>query len=373
MKKLISLLIIIASLLTLVSCGDYEPVPSTDEEAQVVMTLSLDGEKYEVRYELYRAMFLNYKSTVDGGDESVWSGDNKDEYISAIHELIVARITDIYAAIHHAGEIGINMYSNSIDNRISEYIKQSVEGGVFGGETLLGYESYDAYLDDLAKMGMNYSVQDLILRYAIAIELITEHYEGTASTDALGNVTLEGGALEYTKADVEKFYFSDNSVRYISAFVQSEHAGAKQRADALRERMKALEGDDKAVSIEINASSISSDADLNAGTVLGRYVLDAENYGSLTEAAFSTPIGKVSEVVETALGEAVGFFILYPIEKTSEHFESCYTDIAAVYIENEIGKILFDTQTKLTESAKTTSVLDTLDYSKITYPTVNRK
>ena len=107
--------------------------------------------------------------------------------------------------------------------------------------------------------------------------------------------------------------------------------------------------------------------------MIGRYVLDNENYGVLTEAAFTTPIGKVSEIVETTLGEATGFFILYPIAKTSSHLESHYDEIAAVYVENEIGKILYDTQSKLSDSVKTTSLLDSLNYSKITYPTVNRK
>ena len=373
MKKLISLAIIIATLLTLVSCGSYDPVPSTEEEAQVVMTLSIDGKSYDVKYELYRAMFLNFKTEVDGGDSSVWSGDNKDEYIARVHEMIVGRISDIYATLHHAGTIGINVYSASVDSRIKDYIKASVEGGSFEDETMLGYESYDAYLAALASLGINYSVQELILRYSIAIDLISEYYIGTPEEDALGEVTYKGGALEYTKEQVEEFYYSGDSVRYISAYVQSQYSGALERARALQARMKAYEGDDVAVAIEINSSSISADADLNAGTMIGRYVLDSENYSSLTEAAFSTPVGRVSDIVETTLGEAVGFFILYPIAKTSAHFESCYDDIATVYVENEIGKLLADTKAKLSESAVSTSVLEGLDYSKITYPTVNRK
>lgn len=372
MKRIISLILIIVSLLTLTSCSDYDPVPSTDEEAQTVMTLAIDGKSYDVKYELYRAMFLTYKETVDGGDGSVWSGDKKDEYIARIHDMIVARITDIYAVLHHAGRIGINVYSASVDSKIKEYIKVSVEGGTYEDMTTPGYESYDAYLDALAKMGINYSVQELIFRYSIALEMISEHYMGTPETDLLGNVTYKGGALEYTKEQVEAFYYSDDSARYISAYVQSQYSGALDRAKALQERMKNLEGNDAAIAIEINSSSISADADLSAGTMIGRYVLDGESYGAITEAAFTTPIGKVSDIVETTIGEATGFFILYPIAKTSSHLESHYDDIAAVYVENEIGRLLHDTQTKLVDSIKT-SLPDSLDYSKITYPTVNRK
>ena len=374
MKRIISLILVLASLLTLASCGNkYEPVPSTEEEARVVMTLSLDGKKYDVKYELYRAMFLTYKAEVDGGDSSVWSGDNKDEYIEKVHGMILARVTDIYATLHHASTIGIDVYSKSVDSKIKEYIKTSVEGGSYDGEATSGYESYDAYLNALAKMGINYSVQELIFRYSIALEMISEYYIGTPTEDLIGNVSYSGGKLAYTEEDIRQFYFSDDSVRYISAYVQSQYPGALDRARSLYNKLKGLEGDDDAVAIAINANSISADADLNAGSIIGRYVLDNENYGAITEAAFSTPIGRVSNIIETTLGEATGYFIIYPISKSETHFKNYYEDIVAVYLENEIGELITNTQNKLMESAVTTSVLENLDYASITYPTVNRK
>ena len=83
MKKFTALLIIVTLLLSLISCGDeeYPPVQSSELEKQVVMTVEYDGEKYDVKYELYRALFLNLRESVDGGDSSVWSGENKAEYI----------------------------------------------------------------------------------------------------------------------------------------------------------------------------------------------------------------------------------------------------------------------------------------------------
>jgi|GEM_PF-3387314 len=370
MKKIFSLLIILATLLSLPSCGKkYEPIPSTEEESRVVMTLTLDGETYDVKYELYRAMFLAYKTTVDGGDSSVWSGDKKAEYIERIHSMILTRVTDIYAALHHAEELGINMYSSRIDSQIEEYIKLSVEGGVWGDEILLGHESYDAYLESLARLGMNYSTSELIYRYAIAIDLITEYYAGTPNADG---TALEGGALEYTREDVAEFYFGDDSVRYMSAFVQSEYAGAYDRAEGIRRIMMDKAGDDEAVAIAIISNSLSSAADVKRGTVIGRYSLDEENYGALTEAAFSTTLGSVSDVVEITAGAEPGFFILYPVAKNEDHLDENYAEIASVYVENEIGKRLSEVQAALTESAEGTELLATLSYADITYPTVNK-
>ena len=74
--------------------------------------------------------------------------------------------------------------------------------------------------------------------------------------------------------------------------------------------------------------------------------------------------------MEITAGEDPGYYILYPILKSEEHFEECYDEIAAVYVENEIGRLLYDVQTALTEGARGTELLDSLDYSKITYPEV---
>jgi len=373
MKKITCLLIIITVLISLVSCGGYyEPVPSDEEEARVLMTLSLDGERYEVRYELYRAMFLAYRSAVDGGDSSVWSGDNKDEYIAEIHAMIVDRVTDIYAAFHLARELGIDLYSSKIEKQIKEYVKTGVEGGIYNGETLGGYESYDEYLDALAKLGLNYSVQATLFRYAIAINEITAYYAGEIS-DGVLDPSLSGGALEYTKDDVRQFYFGDGSVRVMMAFVQSAYEGAWERADRLREKMIENAGDDDAVATAIISGSISSPDEVQDGVIIGKYSLDEENYAPLTEAAFITAPGQVSDIVQISAGDSPGYYIIYSMSKSTEHFEAHYGEIEAVFVENEIGRILLGVQTSLISAAESTEALSSLDYSAITYPTVNKK
>ena len=369
MKKLISLIIILAALLSLTSCEKYKPVPSTEEEARVVMVLSLDGEKYEVKYELYRAMFLAYKSMVDEGDSSVWASASSAEYVARVQSLIISRITDIYAALHHAKKLGIDMYSKSVDSQIEEYITLSIEGGVYGNETILGYGSYDAYLESLAKSGMNYSVSDLIYRYNIAIDLITKHYAGTLNDEG---TAYEGGALQYTEEDVRAFYFGEDSVRYMSAFIQSEYADARSRADIIRMAMLTNEGDDNRVATTIIGNTISSATDVKNGTLIGRYNLDEENYGDITKEAFATPTGRVSSVIEVYTGAAAGFYILYPISKTEDHLKANYAEIALTYVQNEMGRQLESVQAALTESLGVTDVFRGIDHASITYPTVNK-
>ncbi len=372
MKKILCILLILASLLSLASCGeDYEPIESTDEEARVVMTLSFEGEAYEVRYELYRTMFLTYRDAVDGGNRDVWSGDDSSSYKEKIHAMIVKRVTDIYAALHLCKRIGIDLYSNEVEKEIKEYIKAGVEGGVYEGEAIGGYESYDDYLEALAKRGFNYSVQELVLRYGIAIDRITAYYAGTVENESLDD-TPTGGALSYTKEDVKSFYDGEDSVRVMSAFVQSSYEGALGRAERLREKMLDAAGDDKAVAIVILSNSISVNEDIENGSIIGKFSLDEENYGAMTEAAFSTPVGRVSDIVEIRAGEEPGYYIFYTLEKSDAHFDECYEEISEVYVENVIGSILFEIQAALTDSVAETELLNSLDYSAITYPTVER-
>ena len=372
MKKILCILLVIASLLSLASCGDsYEPIESTEEEARVIMTLSFEGETYEVRYELYRTMFLTYRDAVDGGNRDVWSGGDSALYEEKVHEMIVKRVTDIYAAFHLCKKIGIDLYSNEVEKEIKEYIKAGVEGGVYEGEAIGGYKSYDDYLDALAKRGFNYSVQELVLRYGIAIDRITAYYAGTVENEALDD-TPTGGALSYTKEIVKDFYNGSDSVRVMSAFVQSNYDGALERAEGLREKMLAAAGDDKQVALVILQNSISLNEDVERGEVIGRHSLDEENYGAITEAAFGTPVGGVSNIVKIDAGDEPGYYIFYVLEKNDEHFNDSYEDISSVFIENSIGALLFDVQSALIESAEGTELLDSLDYAAITYPTVNR-
>ena len=122
MKKILALFLLISTLFTMISCskGKYEPVESTEEEKRTVMTMQIDGDEYEVKYELYRALFLNYKSSVDGGDSSVWSGDNKAQYVEKIDAMILDRITEIYSAFAICKRIGFDVYSKDVEKKINE-------------------------------------------------------------------------------------------------------------------------------------------------------------------------------------------------------------------------------------------------------------
>ena len=171
MKKVLAVAVALLTLFSVTACaGKYKPVKSTREEAETVMRFNFDGEEYEVKYELYRALFLNYKNQVDGGDPSVWSGDNSEKYAKEIDALILNRAAEIYSVLAFAGKLGFDPYSKDIEKEISSRIEMSVDGN---GADVVGFGGdYDAYLNSLKEINLNYSVQTLMLRYSIMLEKI---------------------------------------------------------------------------------------------------------------------------------------------------------------------------------------------------------
>lgn len=349
--KITALLLALLTAFSLASCGDanYEPVPSSAEENMVVLVFDDGTERYELRYELYRALFLNYKSAVDGGDATVWSGDDKNTYIDRINTLIIDRAARIFATFTESKKIGFDPYSGEVDSEIRKLVKLAVEGGEYGGELLAGYGTYDAYLEALKKMNMNYSVQTLMYRYMLASQAIDSYYKGSGD-EGFFDPNAEEGSLTYTKDDVQAFYDSDECVRILRAFLQSEYR-TKAEAESLRAQMasKTTELD---VALCIIQNSLTAGEEVLNGQTVGRYSLDEYYYKDFTDTAFSLPIGQVSGVVEVVSGVNDGYFIIYRAAKSDEHFEKCYDEIADVYVDNVIGKKLDATVTALKSSAE---------------------
>ncbi len=355
MKKTACLLLIVAVVLLLAACTEstYPPVDSTDEESRTVMTVTVDGERYDIKYELYRALFLNFKNEIDGGDASVWSGEEKDTYIERINELIWERVADIYATIHVASEIGIAPYSNEIEDKIQDAITAAIDSEKYGGD-------YDKYLAMLKENNLNYSTHVLILRYAILLNEIETYYAGDVDDGIYGSTGL--GKLAYTEEDVRAFYESDDCVRVLMAFV-AKHSTVD--AETLRESIKAA-GNEHDVGTVMISNTFSAE-DLRDGELIAYHNLNKFYYGELTKTAFSLELNETSKVIEIVTGEDEndGRFILYRIDKDEEFLEDCYEDAVYAYVQNEIGKILDNCALELLGAMQTTDALDEIDYSAI--------
>ena len=365
MKKLISIILILSSLV-LVGCGEneYPPVESTEQERSVVMTMTVGGTEYEVNYELYRALFLTFKSEVDGGDASVWSGDNRDKYIEQINSIIIPKIADIYATLHTAKETGFDFNSKEVEEKIHEFIDESVNGGSHDGTSIEGYGSYDAFLSALRDMGINYAVQIILYKYAIAQDVIDKYYIGDFDEDTL-NPSSQPGELKYTEADVLAFYKSGECVRVIRAFMQSG-VFDEARANKIKAKIEgAKDGGEGAVATVIIQNTATAPADVIKGVLIGRHSLNSNYYSKMTESAFSLDVGEVSDVIYISTGYESGYFIMYRAEKSDEYFEENYADVVAAYLDHTVGEIISNATDELIESVKFKKAYDSIIHSEI--------
>ena len=363
MKKIISALLLIVMLsCALVSCNKYPAKKSTRQERQVVMTLTLEGEKYEVKYELYRALFLNFKNEIDGGDQSVWTSASKDEYISRINKIIADKASEIYSVFHLAGKIGIDPYSKEVENQIQEYIRVSVEGNEadiigFGGD-------YNAYLNALKENNLNYSLQVLLYRYDITMTLINEYYKGYDDR-ALGHIP---GDFTYTAEDVRNYYFSDSSARVLHAYLDEGYgANSRERIEFVRNGMLGKTNEkDVALYIINNTAVTATDLIINkkvSGVMVGNHTL-GDVYSAYKDIAFALEVGEVSDVFEINDGVTT-YYVLYKLPKTEEHFSDCYDDIASSYLDNKISELLKSVADGLASSVQYTKKYSKINHSEI--------
>ncbi len=361
MKKIISLLLALTSLFLLTACAKYKPIRSTDEEAETVMTLSFEDEDYEVPYELYRTFFLNHKSEIDGGDSSVWTGPEKQKYIDAIDAIIIPEICDIYSVFHLCKKADIDVFSSVVENSISDYIEASVDGGTVDDMIIEGHGGdYDAYLARLRELNMNYSVQEILFRYAVCSELLDVYYYDKNTGD---------GALKYTREDVKKFYESNDCARLIYHFFDlstplNKEINNTARIDKIFNGVKDRAGDEDAVCTYLISETMISE-ELRNGMIIARHNLDPVYYSELTSAAFKLDMHTVSDKIELSSGAVEGIYLLYKTEKSASHFEQCYSEIEIAYTQNYIGEMLATTKNALASSARKTEALTSRDYSSI--------
>lgn len=360
-RNVLVFLLLIATLLSLVGCTKYKPVKSTREEAETVIQIQYDDEEYEVPYELYRTFFLNYKERVDKGDNSVWQGEDKEKYINEVDELILDSICEIYSVFHLCLKADIDPFSRKVNQSIEDYVTASVEGGYVDSMFFAGHDGdYDAYLNKLKENNMNYSVQEILFRYAVCSELLDEYYEK--------KVDNSGDAI-FTKDDVKSFYDSDSSVRVIQQYFPlvtdiDKEINTEERINNIRHEMVLRADDEYELGTYLISNSTATE-ELRDGLIISEYSLNPTYYKELTDTALSLSFHEVSEVIKVINGSSDGYYILYKIEKTNSHFDKCYDEIEAVFVSNLIGDELNKAKLGLIEGVTKTDALISIDHSKI--------
>lgn len=372
MKRICALLLAVCLFaLMLVGCGksDYPPVKSTEAEARTVLTLSYGDRSYEIPYELYRTFFLTYRDEVDGGDRSVWSGEDSETYRETINRKIFRQIADIYAVRELCTQIGYDFYSKDADDKIREYIRVSVEGGTLDGMEIEGCGSYEAYLQRLKDDYVNYSVQDLIYRYYLGENALESFYFGTDSEYA---ETFRFGDITYTDVDLRAFYEKEDTGRFLwiclDKDVHPTDAGVRAIHDKIVTAVAAAGNTekDKKAGEALFRYTTTAYGEVMAGYLVTPYNLDENQYGDLIAAALALDVHEVSQPIRVHSDAYNGYFIVYRAEKTEEYLTGHRADVVAAFLQDALGRKLAVIRDAMVAGAVPTEELKNLDLSAVT-------
>lgn len=364
-KRFGALLLIIAIILgcigTLSSCGEkYKPVKSSKEEKATAITISYEKEKYKVPYELYRAFFLQYKSLVDGGDESVWTGADKEKYEKTLDDMIYKSLSEIYAVFHLCEKADINVYSRKFDKEVTASIEAIIDGSSISG----GFDGdFDKYLLSLKEMNHNYSTAEIMIRYQLARQSLIEYYIGTTDID-ISTTDVKDGEIKYTKNDVRAFYFDENQSRCIIRIDFPSHL-TKEAAEAKRNDIAATVATPGVTLSQIEIKIANSTTANPESEVMGIYTNDASYYSELTSVAFSLKVGELSEIFEMSTNDFSGYTALYRLPTSEEYFAANYENIAVSFVLNEFGKTVAAASDAIAKVMTPTDVIKELDRSKV--------
>ena len=357
MKKILSLLLIAVFLLSFFSCGNsstYEPVESSEEESRVLMTFEMDGVTYEVKYELYRALFLNHASDYADRGENFFLTDEGIAAADKIKQTVIELCADIYATIHLSKKLGLDVFSGETDSNVLDLIADDVNNEYYNGD-------YEKYLSDLSAINLNYSVQDLMLRYQLAYDNIIDYYQGNFDIDN-PTADMKEGALEYTKDDVREFYNSDKCVRI--SIVTINHELPLAEVESIRNTIASKPTESAALSYAMSCT-LSDPADIFNGVIIGSESVDYVFYRDVLSEAFSLDLYETSEVIEISSDVQAEYWVLYKTDKNDEHYNECYSDVENAYISQRIGEIISDVTEQLSASAKETDIFKSLKHSDI--------
>lgn len=345
--RLLSCLLLFCLCLPLFSCGGYRAVKSSKEEARTVVLLGDD----ELRYELFYALFFTVKEELDGGDDSLWSGEGGAALWQEAQSRILASAADIYATFAVCLAHGIDPYGDEIDDEVDSRVTADIDGGIVKGNEIEGYGSKKAYLAALAEMHLNDSVNRLLNRWDICLSLLYDRM-----------ITgLDDGKNTASEEEVATFFASDDCAHITMAYYSTEnilYLGLEKIA-TVRAELAAAADYETVRDILIRTPPILGNDELENGFYISRYNASGSRYDVLSDAAFSLSDLEVSGVLDADDGK----YIVIGLAKHTlnsdyytKHFESIYT----LCLENRLYKEISDKTNELLVSVSYTDLYSAL-------------
>lgn len=302
-RKAAGILAFLFAVLPLCACGnDKSVLNSSKEESAAVMTAN----GFDVPYELYRYIALNYKNQYEGdAGESVWVGTSGQALLQDLNEHVEDSLKRLYTTIVLSEEYGIHLDDEIIVDTVDAEMDAIYESYEYD------YKAYDA---DIAAYHMN----DGVYRFLIRNDVLGEE---------LFHAMLNRGEIETDEDVLRSLFESDEFIRVKQILVAADNGKTKEENRAKAEELYAMvqNGGDFETIVQDYGEDL-----LMFNNENGYYLMRGSFYHEFEDAAFKLEIGEVSGIVESE----AGFSILKRYEKESDYLKEHFDDLTDTYYDS---------------------------------------
>ena len=324
--------------LSLGLCACKDPLQSTEEDAQTVMTIG----GMEVSYGFYRGLVFSCRDRIVK-DSAVWENpDRAAELEETIREEVLQALRNFYAVFVLCGEYDIDIDDAYITDQVDQAIESQMEQ----------FDDTDAYIKSLEKEYLNHNTNRLMQQQSIC-------------NSTLYYTMLQGGAFETDPDALRELIDSDAFIRIKQILVVGEHSTAaddgsyftpseqhtneeaKHLAERARERYLTGEDFDKLVEQYGESLYMTGNTD---GYYICRGMWDDVN----EEAVFGLVVDEVSAVIESDQG----YSVFLRCEKEAGYIDAHFDALCQNYYEASYSLALEEVSASLT--VETTDLYDSI-------------
>ena len=254
------------ALTALTGCGAKDsPLVVNGKGVSMPVVMTIDGEK--VSMDEYRYYFLNMKYSYDGGDDTVWEG--QDEVKAELSDYVLKALQSTRAIRSLAAEYGLTLTDEEKTNADSELA--SVKEG---------YDSEEAFRE---AMDGAYLTDDLYRELTL-----TNYLQQKLETYLFG----EGGTKEVTDEALSEF-LQKRYAHVSHILVSNETENAETLIQEILDRARGGEDFASLVAAYNEDPGLTDD---------GYYFGPGEMVEEFEEASFALGEGEISDVVKTSYG-----------------------------------------------------------------------
>ena len=320
MKKILSLLLVLITMLSLTSCSQA-PKP---KDKRVVLTLS--GEK--IYYDYFRYVFLNTKADMDDGDDSYWTENPEklDELKESVLETLVHNRAIQLLAKKHKIKL-----SDSDKKSVLSYIESMKE---YDPNYKEGME--EAFMSDYCL----YYLQTFTTLWGKVYDYVTSPESGLVKNDDAR-----------VWADIPVNF---RRIRYVMIEFDGENKEEKRAvAEAVLE--KAQNGDDFVSLIK----QYCDEPEMVSGAEEGTYYTIGQFLPEVEDQIEKLSEGQISGIVELP----IGFFIFQRLPLDNDYIEDNFADFVEMYTARAFNEMVASIEETI--KIKTSKIWDELSITDV--------